>query len=149
MLDTIQKRKTAHTKPRDASTPHGATAAESVKNLIKKNPRYSKRINYDALRDLFDGGMPESAADEKIDLDTDLWHMDKDDDETGVLIEEGGGGVGTVPVVKAGPSKAAATTDTEAADEDEVGGGAEEDVYGYADDKAESYEDWDAYEQEV
>jgi transcription factor IIIB subunit 2 len=46
-------------KPRDASTPHGSTAAESVRNLLKKNPRYSKRINYDALKDLFvDSGLP-------------------------------------------------------------------------------------------
>ena len=46
-------------RPRDASTPHGSTAAESVRNLLKKNPRYSKRINYDALKDLFvDSGLP-------------------------------------------------------------------------------------------
>lgn len=122
-----------------------------MKNLIKKNPRYSKRINYDALRDLFDGGAPPGAdADEKLELDTDLWHMDKDDDEAGVLIEEGGGGVGMVSTPKAGPSTAvaAATTDTEAADEDEAVGEVEEDMYGYTSEKID-YGDWDVYEQEV
>jgi transcription factor IIIB 90 kDa subunit len=33
--------------------PHASTAAESVRNLLRKNPKYSKRINYDALKDLF------------------------------------------------------------------------------------------------
>ncbi|KZP13611.1 BRF1-domain-containing protein [Athelia psychrophila] len=48
-----RKRRKPSNKPRDASTPSGSTAAESVQNLIKKNPKYSKRINYNALKDLF------------------------------------------------------------------------------------------------
>lgn len=51
-FECSQRRKTSN-KPRDASTPSGSTAAESVRNLIKKNPKYSKRINYNALKDLF------------------------------------------------------------------------------------------------
>jgi transcription factor IIIB subunit 2 len=72
----LQRRKTGN-KPRDASTPHGSTAAESVRNLIKKNPKYSKRINYDALKDLFvDGGVPSS-----LPINTTLGVDDKDDDD--------------------------------------------------------------------
>ncbi|KAJ2924283.1 hypothetical protein H1R20_g12815, partial [Candolleomyces eurysporus] len=48
-----RKRRKTTTKPRDASTAAGGSAAESVRNLIKKNPKYSKRINYEALKDLF------------------------------------------------------------------------------------------------
>ncbi|KAF7784937.1 hypothetical protein Agabi119p4_1102 [Agaricus bisporus var. burnettii] len=47
------RKKRKSNKPRDATTPSGSTAAESVRNLIKKNPKYSKRINYGALKDLF------------------------------------------------------------------------------------------------
>ena len=135
--------------PNIVSAIPGVDAAASVmmKNLIKKNPRYSKRINYDALRDLFDGGATGAATDEKIDLDADLWHMDKEDDDAGVLIEEGGGGVGMTPA-KAGPSKTAVATDTEAADEDEAGVEVEEELYDYTD-KVEDYAEWDVYEQEV
>jgi transcription factor IIIB subunit 2 len=43
-------------KARDASTPSGSTAVESVKKMMKKNPKYSKRINYDVLKDLLDSG---------------------------------------------------------------------------------------------
>ncbi|KAG2002253.1 transcription initiation factor IIB, variant 3 [Coprinopsis cinerea AmutBmut pab1-1] len=57
-----RKRRKTNNKPRDASTPAGGTAAESVRNLIKKNPKYSKRINYDALKDLFVDGGPASSA---------------------------------------------------------------------------------------
>ncbi|KAF8265278.1 cyclin-like protein [Lactarius quietus] len=72
-------------KPRDASTPHGSTAAESVRTLLKQNARYSKRINYDALKDLF--------TDEKEgDL---LYTLDeKEEDQNVVVVEEGGGRVG-------------------------------------------------------
>ncbi|KZV70104.1 cyclin-like protein [Peniophora sp. CONT] len=48
-----RKRRKSASKPRDASTPSGNTAAESVKNLLKKSSKYSKRINYDALKGLF------------------------------------------------------------------------------------------------
>ncbi|GJE90501.1 CYCLIN and BRF1 domain-containing protein [Phanerochaete sordida] len=130
-----KKRKGGHTKPRDAASAHGATTAESVQSLLKKNPRYSKRINYDALRDLFDGA---PGGDEKLEDAAALWHMD-DDADAGVLVEEGGGGVGMAPAA-AGPSKAVGA---EAHEEEH---GAEEDVYGYGE-KVEDYGDW--YEQEV
>ena len=71
-------------KPRDASTPHGSTAAESVRTLLKQNARYSKRINYDALKDLF--------TDEK-DGDI-LYTLDEKDEDQNIVVEEGGGRVG-------------------------------------------------------
>ncbi|KAH9975283.1 cyclin-like protein [Lactifluus volemus] len=83
-----KKRRKPAAKPRDASTPHGSTAAESVRTLLKQNARYSKRINYDALKDLF--------ADAKDD-DEVLYTLedDKEDDDVNfVLVEEGGGRVG-------------------------------------------------------
>lgn len=81
---SLQRRKPAM-KPRDASTPHGSTAAESVRTLLKQNARYSKRINYDALKDLF--------TDEK---DGDMLYTldEKDEDQNVVVVEEGGGRVG-------------------------------------------------------
>ncbi|EGO23148.1 hypothetical protein SERLADRAFT_371381 [Serpula lacrymans var. lacrymans S7.9] len=85
------KRKKTNNKPRDASTPSGSTAAESVRNLIKKNPKYSKRINYDALKDLFMDGGPVPRLDEKDDMYT---MDDKSDGEGMVVVEEEGGGVG-------------------------------------------------------
>ncbi|EGN97551.1 hypothetical protein SERLA73DRAFT_75218 [Serpula lacrymans var. lacrymans S7.3] len=86
-----RKRKKTNNKPRDASTPSGSTAAESVRNLIKKNPKYSKRINYDALKDLFMDGGPVPRLDEKDDMYT---MDDKSDGEGMVVVEEEGGGVG-------------------------------------------------------
>ena len=50
MLTSEQRRKTtANGKPRDASTPSGATAAESVRALLR-NLRYSKRRAPQPLR---------------------------------------------------------------------------------------------------
>ena len=89
----IEQRRKTNTTPRDASTATGDTAAESVRNLLKKNPKYSKRINYDALKDLFvqSGGLPSMAAnmttgdDDKDDAD--LYSMDDDkNDGEGVLM---------------------------------------------------------------
>ncbi|KAI9457609.1 BRF1-domain-containing protein [Lactarius psammicola] len=79
-----KKRRKPAMKPRDASTPHGSTAAESVRTLLKQNARYSKRINYDALKDLF--------TDEK-DADL-LFTLDEKDEDQNVVVEEGGGRVG-------------------------------------------------------
>ncbi|KAH7883861.1 BRF1-domain-containing protein [Phlebopus sp. FC_14] len=85
-----RKRRKASTKPRDESTPSGTTAAESVRNLLKKNPKYSKRINYDALKDIFvDGEGPILDLDEKDDLYS--MEDDKTDGDGMVLVEEGGG----------------------------------------------------------
>lgn len=86
------------------STPHGNTTAESVRNLIKKNPKYSKRINYDALKDLFieGGGPPSFAANMGLSDDKDEAELytigdDKSDDEHMVIIEEGPGTVALPP----------------------------------------------------
>lgn len=129
--------------------PHGATAAESVRNLIKKNPKYSKRINYDALKDLFtdaDTGSPvpmikmsntptpAPMMDENGDVDdggeTDQGSVYPMSDAEGmsVVVEEGGGGVGE----KTRPAMSAEDDDMYA----EVG-------------EEEGYAEWDGYEQEV
>jgi transcription factor IIIB 90 kDa subunit len=130
------------------------TAAESVKNLIQKNARYSKRINYDALRDLFEGGRQDTPGgatpEEKLDLDADLYTIDADkaDDEDigAVVIEEGGGGVGMAKAP--GSAKKDAAEEEAGGDEDAIGD-ADEDAYGYVSEKGEEYGEWDAYEQEV
>ncbi|KAG1783614.1 BRF1-domain-containing protein, partial [Suillus placidus] len=83
------RRKTS-TKPRDDSMPSGNTAAESVRNLIKKNPKYSRRINYDALKDLFVDGPQAPSLDDKDNLYT---MDDKSDGEGMVVLEEDGGGI--------------------------------------------------------
>ncbi|KAI6136878.1 BRF1-domain-containing protein [Pisolithus sp. B1] len=86
-----RKRRKTSMKPRDESTPSGSTAAESVRNLIKKNPKYSKRINYDALKDLFvDGGSSNPALNEK----DDLYSLDDKTDDSAVVVEEDDSGVG-------------------------------------------------------
>lgn len=66
--------------------------------MIKKNPKYSKRINYDALKDLFvEGGGPPSFAanmglnDDKDDAELYSIGDDKSDDDglaNMVIIEE-------------------------------------------------------------
>ncbi|TFY61814.1 hypothetical protein EVG20_g6911 [Dentipellis fragilis] len=91
-----RKRRKTSAKPRDASSAHGSTAAESVRTLLKKNPKYSKRINYDALKDLFgeEGAAPEDEH-KNVDLDTGgLYRMPTEDKEDVVVVEEGGGAVG-------------------------------------------------------
>lgn len=95
-----RKRRKSNNKPRDATTAHGSTTAESVQNLIKKNPKYSKRINYDALKDLFiEGGGPPSLAatmgvsDEKDDMD--LYSFGDDKSEEAMVIIEDAGTVAT------------------------------------------------------
>ncbi|KAJ4479898.1 hypothetical protein C8R41DRAFT_869211 [Lentinula lateritia] len=100
-----KRRKTHNNKPRDTSTPHGATPAESVRNLIQKNPRYSKRINYDALKDLFvdsnvhspDHGPdfgPAGVGEASMDFDdVGLYTLDDKDDKDDadlIVIEEDG-----------------------------------------------------------
>ncbi|OCH87175.1 BRF1-domain-containing protein [Obba rivulosa] len=155
-----RKRRKTNNKPRDASTPHGSTTAESVRNLIKKNPRYSKRINYDALKDLFDvgvGGQVKTPSTPTADLKDDgLYLMDDKDDAEGVLVEEeGGGGVGLAPSrsrsgshVPGAPVEVGNETleEIELGDEDAVG---EDDVDDEGSDKGEVYNEWDVYEQEV
>jgi len=88
MMMTPKQRRKPAARPRDATTPHGSTAAESVRTLLKQNARYSKRINYDALKDLF--------TDEKDDEDDGMLYTidNKDEDATSVVVEEGGGLIG-------------------------------------------------------
>lgn len=143
----MQKRKSANNKPRDATTPHGATAAESVRNLIKKNARYSKRINYDALRDLFDGAGP--VEDEKLNVDGDMWTMDANKEDEAVFIEEGGGAVGMAPVA-AHPGAPADDSQGHSTAEQQTVEADLDDMYADGYDKGDHYAgDWDAYEQEV
>ncbi|KAI0073095.1 BRF1-domain-containing protein [Panus rudis PR-1116 ss-1] len=153
-----KRRKTGqNNKPRDASTPHGSTAAESVQNFLKKNPKYSKRINYDALKDLFtDTGSPAPGLhkmsktptpgprlrdeDEDEEDKEDEYELGLDDKSDGegmsmVVVEESGGAVG------AATKSGSAVGDVSMADDD--------DMYAEGSDKGEEYGDWDAYEQEV
>lgn len=138
----LQRRKTGTTKPRDASTAHGATAAESVRTMLKKNPKYSKRINYDALKDLFveSGGPPSLAAAMGLNEDkddADLYQMgdDKSDSEM-VIIEEAAGTV-AAPVTEGPPIPGEGELDADGeVDEGSDGGG-----------EVVSWED--AYEQEI
>lgn len=65
--------------------------------MLKKNPKYSKRINYDALKDLFveSGGPPSIAANMGLDDDkddTELYQIgdDKSDGVNMVIIEDAG-----------------------------------------------------------
>ncbi|KAF8891806.1 hypothetical protein BD779DRAFT_1799037 [Infundibulicybe gibba] len=99
-----RKRRKTKAQPRDASTPHGSTAAESVRTLLKKHPKYSKRINYDALKDLFIDGPPHpSMRDDDDDKEDDLYDDKSDGEGIGgmVLIEEEGSvGVKPNPVAK-------------------------------------------------
>ncbi|EPQ52208.1 cyclin-like protein [Gloeophyllum trabeum ATCC 11539] len=143
-----KKRRKTDNKPRDASTPSGSTPAESVRNLIKKSSKYSKRINYDALKDLLDTNAVTNARslDEKED---DMYTMDDKSDGEGMMVveEEGGGGVGSLsrePSEKRAPVLAPEAMDEEGGDEDAEG----EDDDGS--EKGVEYGGWeDAYEQEI
>ncbi|KAF7329034.1 BRF1-domain-containing protein [Mycena venus] len=97
-------KKTSRTPPRDTANPTGNTAAEAVKNLLTKNSKYSKRINYDALRHLLVDG---PSLDEKT--DDQLYTMDDKSDGEGagmLVIEEAPGTVIAAPPTKAKPKKA-------------------------------------------
>ncbi|RPD56613.1 BRF1-domain-containing protein [Lentinus tigrinus ALCF2SS1-7] len=160
-----RKRRKTNNKPRDASTPHGSTAAESVRNLIKKNPKYSKKINYNALKELFTNegsSFQLPTGDDDKEDEGHLYTMDDKDDGEGMLIveEEGGGGVGqTRPATKSrsaslvpGASVPAATAGRALEDipegDDEEDAEGEEDVEDDAE-KDDAYGEWDVYEQEV
>lgn len=126
-----------------------------MRNLIKKNARYSKRINYDAFKDLFtdDGPVKLPTTPGPDDKDDDpLYVMDDKSDGEGMFVveETGGGGVGMVtersrstsntPRQPPGGAVAEPDEDEDAPGEDDV----EED-----NEKGEDYNDWDVYEQEV
>ena len=135
-----------------------------MRNLIKKNPKYSKRINYNALKELFTDEGPSfqlpGANDDKDD-DGGLYTMDDKSDGEGMLIvEEGGGGVGRVPrpksrstsLVPGAPATALPASNKGPAAAHE--GDDEEDAEGEEDgdedaEKDDTYGEWDVYEQEV
>jgi hypothetical protein len=77
----LQKRRT-NNKPRDTSTPAGASAADAVRNMVKKNPKYSKRINYDALAGLLSTAPGASDKDDLLRFD------DKDEDGMDIVDED-------------------------------------------------------------
>jgi transcription factor IIIB subunit 2 len=118
MMTTKQRRKPT-AKPRDASTPHGSTAAESVRTLLKQNARYSKRINYDALKDLF--------TDEKEEEEGSMLYT-MDDKE---IVEEGGGRIGGhAGLIDTGGLQADPDVeDADGSDKDDYGDGGWEDSY--------------------
>lgn len=148
LFPLLQRRK-PNNKPRDSSTAAGDTAAESVRNLIKKNPKYSKRINYDALKDLFvdSGGLPSTKGDDDKD-EANLYTIGMDDDKSdgeatlGVIVEEESGTVALKPTSE--PEKprknGLALDDMDAEGEIDEG----------SDDEKDDDIGWeDAYEQEV
>lgn len=148
-----RKRRKTNTRPRDASTATGDTAAESVRNLLKKNPKYSKRINYDALKDLFvqSGGLPSMAAnmttgdDDKDEEELYIMDDDKSDGEgvrmPTVIVEDEPGTVVSAPVKEPGKSRKKGVLALEDADMDDEGSD---------DDKDDDGMGWEeAYEQEI
>ncbi|KAI6153338.1 BRF1-domain-containing protein [Pisolithus tinctorius] len=128
-----RKRRKTTMKPRDESTPSGSTAAESVRNLIKKNPKYSKRINYDALKDLFIDG---SSSNPALNKNDDLYSIDDKTDDGAVVVEEGDDGVGIQKPRTRYPSP---DTDAEHLGDEDSEKGDEVPTLGWE----------DAYEQEV
>ncbi|KPV75183.1 uncharacterized protein RHOBADRAFT_26487, partial [Rhodotorula graminis WP1] len=52
-LKPISQRPRKRTKPRDAETATGLTAADATTKMLEKK-KFSKKINYDAIRNLFD-----------------------------------------------------------------------------------------------
>ncbi|KAF8526611.1 BRF1-domain-containing protein [Hysterangium stoloniferum] len=142
-----KRRKTGQgNKPRDASSASGSTTAESVRNLVTKNKKFSRKINYSAYDSLF-GGTTDTGQDKDAD-DDGLYHMeDKSDGEAMVLVEEEGGGVGMGPrkagLRKTAPSRAdVGTAKLYSDDEQDAEGEKDDDTWGAVDDT-------DPYEQEV
>ena len=136
-----------------------------MRNLIKKNPKYSKRINYNALKELFTDEGPSyqlPGAEEDKDDDGGLYTIDDKSDGEGMLIvEEGGGGVGQVHRAKSKSRSASLVPGTSGVPpprktlqpHDVHEGDDEEDAEGEEDvedaEKDDTYGEWDAYEQEV
>ncbi|KAJ7641382.1 BRF1-domain-containing protein [Roridomyces roridus] len=90
-----KRRKTGEApQPRDTANPAGSSAAESVKNLITKNNRYSKRINYDALAHLLVEG---PSLDDKDDGQMYTIDDKSDGEGMGLLVVEEAGAVGAAP----------------------------------------------------
>ncbi|KAF7291101.1 BRF1-domain-containing protein [Mycena indigotica] len=125
-----KRRKTEPVAPRDTSNPTGRTAAESVKTLITKSSKYSKRINYDALKTLLEPEMP--TWDDKEDGLYTFDDKDKSDSEGMLLIEEAGTvGAGSPTKAKRNSSQMADLEEEpeEASDKEEDGNVAWDDAY--------------------
>lgn len=116
-----------------------------MRNLLKKNPRYSKRINYDALKDLFTdsaGAPTPPSIDDKADG---LFVIDEKDEGEGLIVVEEPGTVEVAPLQqKTRSTSGQALPSGHADDDDEADEDAEE-----GSDKGEDYAEWDGYEQEV
>lgn len=139
-----------------------------MRTLLKKNPKYSKRINYDALKDLFEGDSADTSIlrtdgrggdmdiEEKEDY---MWRLDDNEKSDGegalsvgggaVVVEEGGGGVGQV-----GGERKSGNGDVEEHPGDISAGETLGDDDAYGEDDLDEKEDggygWDeGYEQEV
>jgi transcription factor IIIB subunit 2 len=156
-LVVLQRRKAGSgNKPRDASNAHGATAAESVRNFVTKNKKFSRKINYSAYDSLFGGATASDTGQDKDDDDDDgLYGMeDKSDGEGMVVVEEEGGGVGARKTVTRrsaprrshgdgdGDTTMDASTRADSEEDPDAEGEKDDDAWGAADDV-------DAYEQEV
>ena len=106
MADYFFQRRKSSNKPRDSTTAAGDTTAESVQNFIKKNPKYSKRINYEALKDLFVDSGPVSANVAEDDNKDDDALITMDDDKSDgegfsmgtIIVEEEPGAVVPKPL---------------------------------------------------
>ena len=156
------------TKPRDATTASGSTVTESVQNLVKKNPKYSRRINYDALKELFveSGGLPgltegmttgEDDKDDRdlIQMDSVDHQMDNDTEPQLLIVEEDTIGVvgPPPPVVGIGVGVGGVTVVDGVENVDQMVRRLpfdDEDGEGESDDEKELHYAWeDAYEQEI
>ncbi|CAK5263593.1 unnamed protein product [Mycena citricolor] len=109
-----KRRKTTSNVPRDTSNPTADSAADSAEQLVKKNSRYSKRINYDALRNLLVEG---PTYDEKD--DSQLYTFDDKDDDEGMqnLVVIEGEAEPAPPLIRRTPKSTAAAPPED--DEDE------------------------------
>lgn len=124
--------------------------------MVRKNPKYSKRINYDALKDLLDEGAgaratPHLSREEKDGLYT-LSDYDKSEGEMDVIEEDAGGGFGAGPALV--PAKEGVVEASKSGNEDTDGYG-DEDAEGEVDEDVDvgsekADEDWgDTFEQEA
>lgn len=146
MLPQRRKNK-GNNMPRDASNAHGNTPAESLRNFVTKNKRFSRKINYSAYDSLFGTSSGPIDTGQGKDLDDEgLYHMDdKSDGEPLVVIEEEGGGVGirkTASRTGRRPQAELDTTLTYGDNDQDAEGEKDDETWGAADDA-------DIYEQEI
>ncbi|KAH8108591.1 hypothetical protein DFH11DRAFT_1632089 [Phellopilus nigrolimitatus] len=145
--------KKTNAKLHDASTASESIAADVVCNLIKK---YSRRINYDALKNLFDGYSAGAVGANATPLEVALSDKEEDmytiDDKSDgecvcVAVEGSGGGLGmSAPAPRRGTDKAGKKR-MEGADADGETGMDGEDIEMRK--KGNEYARDEGYEQEV